>query len=101
MSPLGNGAPDQGIERLRGDEVLVNNVIPQAAAEGCGFCAARRGAQQHHLDEFRDRLKSAATILSAPQHRQEVRGPRRLARHFGTWTVLPSVKKKKAVTGEG
>jgi anion-transporting ArsA/GET3 family ATPase len=82
------------------DQVLVNSVIPQAAADGCGFCAARRSAQQQHLDEFRGRLTSAAKILSAPQHRQEVRGPRRLVKHFETWTVLPSVKKKKAVKGE-
>ena len=91
----------EGIERLHVnfDRVLVNNVIPQAAAEGCGFCATRRSAQQHDLDEFRGRLRSAATILSAPQHRQEVRGSRRLAAHFETWTVLPAVKKKRAVKG--
>jgi arsenite/tail-anchored protein-transporting ATPase len=92
----------EGIERLHVSfaQVLINNVIPQPAAEGCGFCATRRSAQQHHLEEFRRRLTSAATILSAPQHRREVCGPHRLSSHFETWTVLPSGKKKKAVRGE-
>jgi arsenite-transporting ATPase len=65
--------------------LLVNGVVGERAAEGCGFCAARRRSQSEVLGEFRARLGPGVEVFIAPQHAEEVRGPERLRKHFESW----------------
>jgi len=75
------------LERLRVPmrRLLVNGVVTEGAAEGCDFCASRRGSQSKVLAEFRARLGARVEVFLAPQHAEEVRGPVRLRKHFESW----------------
>jgi arsenite/tail-anchored protein-transporting ATPase len=68
--------------------LLVNNVVPEEAAEGCDFCAARRRAQSEVVGEFRRALGRRVGIYLAPQQPTEVRGPESLREHFAGWRAL-------------
>jgi arsenite/tail-anchored protein-transporting ATPase len=75
------------LERLRVPmrTLLVNRVVTAEAAAGCDFCAARRREQLRVFAEFRRLLPRTVSILRAPQHTEEVRGPARLRAHFASW----------------
>ena len=64
--------------------LVINNVVPEAAAAGCEFCAARRRSQGPVVEEFR-RAVEGVRLYVAPQRPCEVRGPAALREHFEGW----------------
>jgi arsenite-transporting ATPase len=66
-------------------KLLINNVVTDEAARACDFCAARRRGQAPVVSEFRRRFARGVELYTAPQHADEVRGPRRLRAHFESW----------------
>lgn len=65
--------------------LLVNNVVTEEAAGGCGFCDARRRAQGPALKSFVERFGSAVELFAAPQQPHDIHGPARLREHFARW----------------
>jgi anion-transporting ArsA/GET3 family ATPase len=65
--------------------LLVNNVVSEAAAGACDFCAARRAAQAPVLKNFAERFGGAVELFLAPQQPQDIHGPALLREHFGQW----------------
>jgi len=80
----------ESLERLRVPmrRLVVNNVVPAEAAEGCDFCAARRRAQARVVEEFRRALDPGVRLYLAPQRPEEVRGSEGLREHFEGWRAL-------------
>ena len=76
--------------RVPMQRLLINNVAPPEAAAACGFCAARRRAQEAVIGAFRERFAGLATLYTAPLQPHEVRGPERLRAHFARWEALPA-----------
>lgn len=81
------------IRRLKGlktpmRRLLINNVIPDEAAKGCGFCAARRSMQEGVLRNYVSKFRSKLQLLTAPQQPYEIRGRDRLMAHFTQWREL-------------
>ncbi len=68
--------------------LVVNNVVPEDAAAGCDFCAARRAGQQEIIKAFRTRLKLVKNLYLAPQQPHEIHGPELLLKHFAGWQTL-------------
>ena len=68
--------------------LLINGVVPEEAARGCGFCAARRRSQKGVLREFRRRLGRNVELYVAPQQPREIHGAKRLKEHFRSWHRL-------------
>ena len=81
------------LERLKVPmrRLLVNMVVPAAAAESCDFCRARRQAQGEVLAEFARSFKAALYV--APQQPHEVRGREELRAHFAAWRRVPAQTK--------
>jgi arsenite-transporting ATPase len=78
------------LERLKVPmrRLLVNMVVPPAAAARCAFCRARRRAQEQVLLEFARDFTEACALYVAPQHPHEVRGAESLRAHFAEWRRL-------------
>lgn len=70
--------------------LLINGVVPEAAARGCGFCATRLRHQCEVLAEFRRRFKKTSELFVAPERPAEVRGAARLREHFDGWRKVKS-----------
>ena len=68
--------------------LLINNLVPVAAASGCGFCAARRKGQERVIEAFRSTLGKKFEMIVAPQMRREIRGRTRLEDYFRQWQPL-------------
>lgn len=68
--------------------LLINNVVPVDAASACGFCAARRRAQEGMIREFRQRFKGRVKLFIAPQQPRDIRGREPLREHFANWLPL-------------
>ena len=75
------------LERLKVPmgSLLINNVVPEAAARACDFCAARRRSQQRVIKDFRRTLADSYQLFSAPQQPREIRGRKLLGEHFANW----------------
>jgi arsenite-transporting ATPase len=71
--------------------LLINGVVPEEAASGCDFCAARRQAQRSVLREFRRKLGRGVELFVAPQQPVEIRGAMRLKEHFKAWHILADI----------
>lgn len=71
--------------------LLINGVVPEHAADGCDFCAARRKAQRSVLREFRRKLGRGVKLFVAPQQPAEIRGAVRLKEHFKAWHMLADI----------
>jgi arsenite/tail-anchored protein-transporting ATPase len=78
------------LERLKVPvrRLLVNMVVPEAAAARCDFCRARRQSQAEVLAEFARDFAKTCTLYVAPQQPHEVRGPDSLRAHFAEWRRL-------------
>jgi arsenite-transporting ATPase len=68
--------------------LLINGVVPEAAARECAFCAARLKHQSEVLEDFRGRFKRGTELFVAPEQPHDVRGPARLREHFDNWRRL-------------
>ena len=77
----------EALERLKVPlgRLLINNVVPEQAAEGCDFCAARRRAQQRIIKDFRRTFARSCQLLLAPQQPRDIRGRKLLGEHFTDW----------------
>jgi arsenite-transporting ATPase len=73
--------------------VVINNVIPEAAAERCAFCADRRSRQMRYVGEFRKAFQANARILISPQLPGEVSGVPRLQEF---WAAVGELVRPKA-----
>ena len=68
------------------NRLLINGVVPEAAAAGCGFCKSRRKLQEEVIGEFRGRFRRRKVeILVAPQQSHEITGAKDLLAHFEAW----------------
>jgi arsenite-transporting ATPase len=75
--------------------LLINGVIPAAAAAECEFCNSRRASQLSVLAAFRRQFGCSLSLFMAPQRDSEIQGPSALRRHFSTWSGLdPEVKER-------
>jgi arsenite-transporting ATPase len=72
--------------------VVINNVVPQVAAENCSFCAGRRRSQRRYIDSFRKQFASESTVLIAPQHPGEIQGPGQLREYLDSWSAARAAK---------
>ena len=72
--------------------LLINGVVPEEAARGCDFCAARLKHQCEVIEDFRGRFKKGTELFVATERPAEVRGPARLREHFDGWRRLKSKK---------
>ncbi|MDQ3818111.1 MAG: arsenical pump-driving ATPase GET3, partial [Acidobacteriota bacterium] len=68
--------------------LLINNVVPRDAAEGCDFCGERRASQGRVIKDFRRKLGKTYDLFTAPEQPHEVRGAGRLREHFRLWKAL-------------
>ncbi len=75
------------LERLKVPlgHLLINNVVPERAAQACEFCAARRRAQQRVIKDFRRTLARSCQLMLAPQQPRDIRGRKLLSEHFAHW----------------
>ena len=75
------------LERLKVPlgHLLINNVVPEVAAQACEFCAARRRAQQRIIKDFRRALARSCQLMLAPQQPRDIRGRKLLGEHFAHW----------------
>lgn len=75
------------LERLKVPmrRLLINNIVPEQAAEACEFCAARRRAQQRVIKDFRRAFARSCQLLLASQQPRDIRGRKRLSEHFAQW----------------
>jgi arsenite-transporting ATPase len=83
-----------GIENLHVSfkYVVVNNVIPEIASNSCAFCRGRGTSQRRLIGSFRRSFMSEATVLIAPQHSHEIRGPQRLIEYLSSWSAARAAK---------
>ena len=102
MSLLETARLVEGIEKLHVDfgQVIINNAIPESAANNCAFCASRRASQQKHVEAFRKKFAASARLWIAPQRPAEVRGHAMLKHYFMSWNELAAAR-RKAVRSEG
>ncbi len=68
--------------------LLINNVVPEASAQSCDFCAARRRAQSEVIKAFRARALRIKNLYVAPQQPHEIRGAKNLREHFAQWQMI-------------
>ncbi|HWP42724.1 MAG TPA: ArsA family ATPase, partial [Blastocatellia bacterium] len=68
--------------------LLINRVVPVEAAGSCGFCAARRRAQEPVIKDFRERFEDGLSLFVAPQQPCEIKGRDSLREHFASWRAL-------------
>ena len=75
------------LERLKVPlgRLLINNVVPEQAAEACDFCDERRRAQQRVIKEFRRAFARSCQLMIAPQQPRDIRGRKLLSEHFAHW----------------
>jgi len=65
--------------------LLINGLVPDEAAAGCGFCDTRRKAQVSVIEEFRGRFARSLELFVAPQQPHEIHGAKDLLEHFAHW----------------
>ena len=70
--------------------LLINGVVPEEAARGCAFCAARLSHQCEVIEDFRARFKKGVELFVAAEQPHEVRGPAHLRAHFAGWRKVKS-----------
>ena len=77
----------ESLERLKVPlgRLLINNVVPEQAAQACEFCAARRRAQQRVIKDFRRTFARSCQLMLAPQQPRDIRGRKLLVEHFAHW----------------
>jgi arsenite-transporting ATPase len=83
----------ESLEHLRMPlrRLLINGVVPAAAAAGCEFCRARRRSQGQVLGEFQRRFDPGVALFLASQQPLEVRGAGRLREHFAAWRTFTDI----------
>jgi arsenite-transporting ATPase len=88
----------QALERLNVPmrRLLINNVLPLAAATACDFCAQRRNSQAVVIKDFQRRLGKECSLFTAPEQPVEIRGAKKLREHFLNWQALEG----KAASGQ-
>jgi arsenite/tail-anchored protein-transporting ATPase len=79
---LVRGVHDAGISVGR---VLINNLVPDGAAQHCNFCAERRRHQIVNVDRVRTEFAGRTSLLLAEQLPEPVTGPASLRRFVGGW----------------
>lgn len=63
--------------------LLINGVMPEAAAKQCRFCKARRKGQLEVADEFCKKFRRRSVeLFLAPQQPNEITGAKALQNHF-------------------
>jgi arsenite-transporting ATPase len=67
--------------------LLINNLVPENAAQPCEFCAGRRAAQQEVVKEFRKRLRLVKQFILAEQQPHDIHGLAQLREHFAGWQL--------------
>jgi len=84
----------EGIERLHVSfrYAIVNNVIPEAAAESCDFCSRRRASQRRQIDAFRKSVGARAGLIIAPQHPHDIHGAEQLKEYLISWSATRAAK---------
>jgi arsenite-transporting ATPase len=88
----------ESLERLNVsmDRLLINGVVPESAAEGCDFCAARRKLQERSIKDFAKEFGANAELFVATQQPSEIRGRESLVNHLRNWKLYkPEVLKKQ------
>ena len=76
-------------------KLLINGVVPKAAAAGCKFCRSRRTMQAEVIDELRARFRGRGVeMFVAPQQPREIRGVDDLLGHFEAWKNIGPAKAK-------
>ena len=76
-------------------KLLINGVVPKAAAAGCKFCRSRRTMQAEVIDELRARFRRRGVeMFVAPQQPREIRGVDDLLGHFEAWKNIGPAKAK-------
>ncbi|HKC64943.1 MAG TPA: ArsA family ATPase [Pyrinomonadaceae bacterium] len=80
----------RSLERLKVPmhRLLINNVVPPTASDGCDFCRARQSSQESVIKDFRRRLGKVYSLFFAPEQPHEIRGVERLREHFNQWKAL-------------
>ncbi|HKP85912.1 MAG TPA: ArsA family ATPase [Blastocatellia bacterium] len=68
--------------------LLINNVVPDRAAEACDFCAARRRSQARVIEDFRRAFPRKGELVVAFEQPRDIRGRKLLGEHFAHWQVL-------------
>jgi arsenite-transporting ATPase len=68
--------------------LIINNVVPGEAASSCDFCGARRQGQEGVIKEFRRAFSRDEMLFIALQQPHEIRGVKRLRKHFANWKAL-------------
>ena len=76
--------------------LLVNNLVPEAAACDCSFCRSRFELQNSVLKEFVQHFAPQTSIFVAPQQPNEVRGAESLLKHFQSWSRFELANKRSA-----
>ena len=67
-------------------KLLINGVVPEEAAAGCGFCKSRRKMQEEVMGDFQTRFRRRTVeMFMAPQQPREIREAEDLMRHFEAW----------------
>jgi arsenite-transporting ATPase len=64
--------------------VLINNVVPNAAAQHCEFCSERRAHQMNSIDRFRKEFASAPLVITE-QLSEPITGATLLRRFVRGW----------------
>jgi arsenite/tail-anchored protein-transporting ATPase len=68
--------------------LIINNVVPREAASSCDFCGARRQGQEGVIKEFGRTFSRDEMLFVALQQPHEIRGAKRLRKHFANWKAL-------------
>lgn len=69
--------------------LLINNVIPDEAADSCSFCRSRRIMQETVMSSFRKRLGKSVRLYLSSQQPEEINGKKKLSSHFASWQLIP------------
>jgi arsenite-transporting ATPase len=73
------------------EKLLINGLIPEAAAGKCDFCKSRREMQDQVVTEFRRKFRSRSVeLFFALQQPHEIVGMQALLGHFQTWDRVQS-----------
>jgi arsenite-transporting ATPase len=73
--------------------LLINGLIPAAAADGCQFCKSRRVSQLAVLQAFHKQFGRSVKLFVAPQQEGEIQGPAALRQHFSSWSAVYPAKR--------
>lgn len=75
-------------------KLVINGVVPEAAAHQCRFCRARRKAQLTVAANFKAKFKrKSVEVFTAPQQPNEITGAARLLNHFESFVPFAGSEK--------